>query len=260
LAFLTALVLGTCLAATEAAPPAIAVVIDDLGYRSRDDRAALTLPGAVSFAILPFVPEARRLAGAARAGGREVLLHLPMEAEHDNHLLGPGALRDDMTHGEFVDAVQRALREVPYLSGVNNHMGSRLTRDAPRMAWLMAELRAHGGLYFLDSRTTPDSRAAAAAAQARLPHGTRDIFLDDDPRAAAVERQFEALLARARRDGTAIGIGHPHPATVGVLRRRLRALGGVELVPVSTIISRQGCSGDAGGLADTSPVTPTGGR
>ena len=240
MSLLAALALGACL---EAAPvtPAIALIIDDLGHRPAADSAALALPGAVTYAILPYSPGAAGLARAVRATGREVLLHLPMEAEANNHLLGPGALRADMPHREFVDTLHRALREVPYLSGVNNHMGSRLTRDRRRMDWLMAELSAVGHLVYIDSRTTAASAAADAAGAARLPYAARDVFLDNRQDQRYIDRQFDLLLARAAQRGDAIGIAHPHPATLAVLARRLRALAGLRVLGVRELIGERAC-------------------
>lgn len=238
---LAALALGACLGAGSPAPPRIAIVIDDLGNRPAADSAALALPGALTYAILPFSPGAHTLARQARALDRDILLHLPMEADGHNHLLGPGALRGDMPRGEFTAAVQRALVAVPYLSGVNNHMGSLLTRDPQRMAWLMAELRAAGLPLYLDSRTTARSVAAEAARAAHLPFVARDVFLDHRQSASAIREQFNQLLAHAGRHGDAVGIAHPYPVTLAVLRERLAALSGIELVSLTDVLRLRNC-------------------
>ena len=164
-----------------------------------------------------------------------------MEADSHNQLLGPGALLGNMSRGEFSTAVQQALVAVPYLSGVNNHMGSLLSRDSQRMAWLMAELRAAGLPLYLDSRTTSHSVAAHAARQAHVPFIARDVFLDNQPKAAYVRIQFDRLLAHARRHGDAVGIGHPHPATLTVLRERLGALNSIRLVSLTELLRTRDC-------------------
>jgi polysaccharide deacetylase 2 family uncharacterized protein YibQ len=240
---LATFIVAGCLAAGPPAPPAIALLIDDLGYRPVADRAALALPGPVVYAILPFTPGARALATDARRAGKTVFLHLPMEATRDNHLLGPGALLRAMPRASFTAAVRQALREVPYVSGVNNHMGSVLTGDLERMRWLMAELRAAGPLVYVDSRTTAASVAGQAAAEAHVPYVARDVFLDNEPGAAHVEARFDALLAHARAHGDAIGIAHPHPPSIAVLARRLAQLRDVELVPLAEVVRRRHCRG-----------------
>lgn len=225
--------IGACLALTDA--PAIAIIVDDLGYRPAEDHAALTLPGPVAYGILPFTPHGRELAAAVHASGREVLLHLPMEAESDNHLLGPGALYVSMSRPAFGEAVQRALGELPHLVGVNNHMGSRLTRDEERMRWLMEELGLHGSLVYVDSRTTALTVARKAARVAQVPYLARDVFLDNQRDADYIHAQLDALVSRARERGYGIGIAHPHPETTAVLRQRLAALGDVHLVSLTQL-------------------------
>jgi len=238
---LLALVLSTCLGGNDLTTPTIALIIDDLGNRPRQDHAAIDLPGPLAYAILPFSPFATELAVAANSLGKEVLLHLPMEAEASNHLLGPGALNTDMTRDAFVTALRRALNAVPHLSGVNNHMGSRLTRDLERMRWLMAELRNTENLLYIDSRTTPRSVARQAAEEAEIPFVARDIFLDNRRETSYIHAQIDALIAHARSNGDGVGIAHPYPETIAVLLERLKMLDGIRLVSLSTLLGRREC-------------------
>ncbi len=221
--------------------PTIALIIDDLGNRHRQDHAAIALPGPLAYAILPFSPFATELAVAANSSGKEVLLHLPMEAEESNHLLGLGALDTDMPRDAFVAALHRALNAVPHLSGVNNHMGSRLTRDLERMRWLMAELRNTDNLLYIDSRTTPKSVARQAAAEAEIPFVARDIFLDNRRETSYIHAQIDALIAHARSRGDGVGIAHPYPETIAVLVERLEMLDDVRLVSLSTLLGQREC-------------------
>lgn len=231
--------LGACLALPET--PAIAIIIDDLGNRLAEDRAAVSLPGPLAYGILPFTPHAEALALRANEAGKEVLLHLPMEADADNHLLGPGALDSTMPRPDFVEAVRRALDGVPHLVGVNNHMGSRLTRDSLRMGWLMDELGARGTLLYVDSRTTAHTVARRAARRASVPYLSRDVFLDNELDATYISAQFDALVEHAQMRGTGVGIAHPHPETTAVLFERLGALEGVRLVPLSRLGEERAC-------------------
>ncbi len=153
LAFLLCLLPPLAAAGAGGAPPAISIIIDDIGARLRADRRAIDLPGPVAFAFLPHTPHGPALAELAHAQGKEVLLHMPMQAIEDGPL-GPGAVTLHMDRTEFVDAVRRALATVPHVSGVNNHMGSLLTRHPGHMTWLMQELKARGNLFFVDSRTS----------------------------------------------------------------------------------------------------------
>lgn len=230
-----ALVLSACLAA--GTPPAVAILIDDIGYRVDADLAALGLPGAYSYAILPHTPHGARFARAATALARDALLHLPMEAERGNALLGPGSLRLGMDAPTITDTLEAALASLPTVVGLNNHMGSRLTADRGAMQVLATGVARHRGLFFVDSRTTARTTAAQAMRERGVPTLERDVFLDHVPREQAVQRQLAVLVARARRVGHALGIAHPHRETLSVLRAWRPDAAGVRLVPVSTLFA-----------------------
>ena len=130
---------------------------------------------------------------------------------------------------------------MPHVAGLNNHMGSLLTGDPSAMRWLMDDLVCHDRLYFIDSRTDVRTLAASFAREAGLRHAERDVFLDHAQDEAEITVQFRRLLALARRNGSAIGIGHPYPETLAVLARELPLLEseGIELVPASRLVQQE---------------------
>ena len=218
-------------------PAYISIIIDDLGYQWRSGQRALELPGGVSFAILPHTPYSVRLATRAHENGREVLLHLPMASVHHRRP-GPGAVDVGMQRDEFLAQVDIDLAAVPYISGVNNHMGSQVTPSTRHMDWLMQDLRQRGGLFFVDSMTTASSVAAVLARENGLPTVKRDVFLDNSREPKLIHRQFERLLRLSRQRGWAVAIGHPYPETLALLEAELPKLEemGIKLVPVSQLI------------------------
>lgn len=223
-------------------PPAIAVIIDDLGNRQSLGRRVVSLPGPVACSFLPDGSHTGELALLAYDNGKEIMLHLPMQA------LGQGAARRqageltaEMGREEFLDTLAHDIAAVPHASGVNNHRGSLLTQQTGNMAWLMQALHEFGELFFVDSRTTRETVAQSMAHAYGVPSASRNVFLDNDPSPDAVRSQFRRLLEMARRDGTALAIGHPHPGTLDVLAEELPRLEqqGVLLLPVSQLIARQ---------------------
>jgi polysaccharide deacetylase 2 family uncharacterized protein YibQ len=152
--------------------------------------------------------------------------------------LGPGGLKLDMTRHDFIWTLQKDLESVPHVSGINNHMGSLLTRHPGHMVWLMTQIRRKGKLFFVDSRTTSESVAMQVAGEYGVPGLQRDIFLDHDRSSAAVRKQFEKTIAMARKHGTAVAIGHPYSSTLAILEELLPQLSHlrVRLVPVSEMI------------------------
>jgi hypothetical protein len=222
--------------------PGIALIIDDLGNQNGYGKQAVQLPGPVACSFLPHGPYTRSLARLAHAQNKEVMLHLPMEAMHGSHPdHEQGELTLDMTQQQFREVLAGDIAAVPFVSGLNNHMGSLLTRHPGHMAWLMESLNQRGSLFFVDSRTTHETVARRLAVEYGIPATDRNVFLDNEPEAEAVRKQFRELVEVARRKGTALGIGHPRPETLEVLREELAGLEekGIRLLPVSELIALQ---------------------
>ena len=221
--------------------PAIGIIIDDMGYRLHDGRGAIALPGPLAYSFLPHTPNVLPLATEAQRQGKDVLLHLPMEAIQDNLLLGPGALLADMDEQALVATLLANLASVPAAIGVNNHMGSLLTRQPLHMRWLMDAIKTQG-LFFVDSRTTSGSVAAKNAGERAVPFLVRDIFIDNETNEEHIRKQLAALIGVAQRRGHALGIAHPNPSTIAVLTEILPQLDkhGVRLVGIRELLAMSG--------------------
>lgn len=223
-----------------AARAQVAIIIDDLGEQQLQGLRAIDLPGPVAMA---FLPGGRFTAGQARLAhgrGKEVLLHLPLQPGGTARA-HPTALRADAGREQLRDYFHAALGAVPFASGVNNHQGSLATEQPEPMDWLMREIAARPGLYFVDSRTSGSSVAYRAARQHGVPSAERNVFLDTLRGEAAVRQALEELVVRALRDERAVAIGHPYPETLKVLAEELPRLAGygIRLVAPSELIARQ---------------------
>lgn len=220
-----------------AAAPKLAIIFDDLGYdrAAADSLLALNFPLTVS--VLPHLPLSSEVAEEAHRRGDQVLLHLPMESESDGAKPEPEELRVGMTAQQVDSSLEGMLETVPHAAGVNNHQGSRATADATLMAELMPELRSRN-LFFIDSRTTAATQAFHAAEQAGVPAASRKVFLDDTATREAILKQLDLAARDAARDGSAIAIGHPHPATIAALSEEVPRLEarGIRLVFASELV------------------------
>lgn len=219
--------------------PAISIIIDDLGNLINRDSRALQLPGNITYSFLPHTPYARELAIQAHKLNKEVMLHQPMEALK-NDKLGPGGLTLDMSRRQFIAQLQSNLESVPYVVGINNHMGSLLTQHPGQMRWLMQELGKHNDLYFVDSYTTKTSLGQKIARENWIPTLRRDVFLDSDRDPGKIRKHFQRLIKKAQKTGFALGIGHPYPETMSILEEELPKLTrkGIKLLPVSELLAR----------------------
>ena len=207
---------------SEKPSPALVIIIDDLGYNLELGERVLALPYQLTLSFLPHLPNTRRLATSAHQLGHEIMLHSPMSNIH-NRKLGPGALTEEMDQSLFTDTVREAIASVPYVSGVNNHMGSQLTQQPEPMTWLMQELKRQN-LYFIDSRTSTKTIAAKQADTHGIPHLSRHVFLDNERNETAIRQQMERLMNIADNEGIAVAIGHPYPETLQILEELLPTL------------------------------------
>lgn len=218
--------------------PMIAIVLDDVGVNRRGARKAIALPGPLTLSFMTYARDLPAMTAEARQAGHELMLHVPMQPRRDDLDPGPNVLRADLPPGELRQRLAWGLARFEGYVGINNHMGSRFTASPDGMALVMEEVRARG-LLFLDSLTAANSVAGAQAAEAGVPYAVRDTFIDNEPDdLAAIHRQLALLEQRAREQGYAIGIGHPHDGTVTALEAWIPEMRerGFALVPISAIV------------------------
>lgn len=215
----------------------IAIIIDDLGYSLKHGIATARLPGALTLAVLPHSPNGVAVAELGHQQGKLIILHAPM-SNLQKLPLDAGGLTEHMSEQEFADTLYRGLDSIPHIQGLNNHMGSHLTQLDQPMQWLMQTL-ARESIFFIDSRTSPESIAWETAQSHQVPSRKRDVFLDNNRNLHAIGEQFDQLLRIAKRRGNAIAIGHPYPETIQYLAEVIPSLPelGVELVPVNQLVS-----------------------
>ncbi|RWR03203.1 hypothetical protein ED28_04020 [[Pantoea] beijingensis] len=233
----------------------LAIVIDDFGYRPKQENQVLQMPQAVSVAVLPNAPHAREMATKAHQRGHEVLIHLPM-APLSKQPLEKDTLHPDMTRSEIERIIREAVNDVPFAVGLNNHMGSAMTSSLFGMQKVMQVLD-HYNFYFLDSMTIGNSQSTRAAQGTSVKVIKRRVFLDDSQNDAEIRKQFTRAVRLAQRDGSAIAIGHPHPATVKVLQQMLPTLpADITLVRPSQLLHEPQHNGDKPLVTDSKPTKP----
>lgn len=216
----------------------IAIVIDDLGYDKKIFRKFVELGIPITFSILPGERYSAKIARDARQLKYEIMLHLPMEPHSSLRNPGKWVIMHDMSRDEMLRQLSKDIKAVPHIAGVNNHMGSLLTEDSNAMNIILGELR-NKELYFIDSKTSPDSKAFEIAKGMGIKSGRRDIFLDNNADVDYIKGQIDIAINMAKQKGEVTVIGHPRPETVKALRARLSAFKkeGIELVPVSEVVN-----------------------
>jgi polysaccharide deacetylase 2 family uncharacterized protein YibQ len=221
--------------------PRIALIVDDIGYDRAVVKKFLSLNLPITFSILPKSPFTKSIIKEARKKHVEIMLHQPMEPfEYPRINPGPGTLLTNMTPDELVQQLIQNLEEMPFVSGINNHMGSKMTASASQMRQIFSVLKQRK-LFFVDSRTTEKTICRPSAGLLQIPFGERDIFVDHFQESDFIKKQLYELVRIATTHGDAIGIAHPYTKTYQVLKSALPDLKQkVRFVPVSEVVKVSG--------------------
>lgn len=216
----------------------VAIIIDDMGSSLREVESLMDINIPLTFAVIPGLGKSREVAAAAGRRSYEVMIHLPMEPrDYPARRLEKNGLLVAESNEEIRSQVSEYLREVPFAGGANNHMGSRFTEDAGKMEAALKPL-SERGFYFVDSMTSARSQGKAAARGLGMRAASRDVFLDNVQDVNAIRSQIRVLAGVAAKKGHAIGICHPHKATIQALAAELPLLRqqGITFVSASALV------------------------
>jgi len=200
----------------------VALIIDDMGYSLKTLRDLEALGLSLTIAILPYSPWAKETAQIAQQNNMEVILHLPLESLNDlnSNSLTEGLIHSQMSEKDVLEILEANLTQVPFIRGVNNHMGSKITAEREMMSLILARLK-EDNLYFIDSVTSGSSIAFKLAREMSISSAYRHVFLDSETEEGYIREQLIQLLLQAQRRGMAVGICHPYASTLKVLSDNL---------------------------------------
>ncbi|MFC1704461.1 divergent polysaccharide deacetylase family protein [Candidatus Omnitrophota bacterium] len=218
--------------------PKIAIVLDDWGYNLKNQQFLESVDFPITISVLPFLPYSKKIVEVASQGNVEVMLHLPLEPHYKAEIgLERYVVFVDMEYKRIQQIIDDAIRNLGGVSGVSNHMGSKATEDASTMEAVYRILKQKN-LYFLDSRVTPDSICQDAAKKVGIKFTQRSVFLDNKANREYIQSQIDTLIAKAQKEGKAIGIGHDRVLTLEVIKECFQDLnnGDFELVFVSDLV------------------------
>ncbi|MEC0128016.1 divergent polysaccharide deacetylase family protein [Paenibacillus pabuli] len=186
----------------------MAIIIDDVGNDMKGTAEILATPVKLTVAVMPFLQTTKKDAIAAHEKGKDVIVHMPMEPKKGRpEWLGPGAITSNLTDEEIRDRVEKAIDDVPYAIGMNNHMGSKITSDK-RIMSIVLDVCQERGLFFVDSRTNFRSVVGELAVTKGMPPVGNDIFLDDHNSKPHIRKQMDLAAQRALDKDVCVVIGH----------------------------------------------------
>lgn len=211
----------------------VALIMDDMGYSLDAIYDILSLQKPITVAVIPYSPLGTQTAQIAHQSGLEILLHLPLESINNQEEYNSiqGMVRANMSTQEIINVVERDLNQIPYIAGVNNHMGSAVTPNEFIMQTILERLREKN-LFFIDSRTTGKTVAFDVARRLNIPTAQRHIFLDSEPDEEYVKGKLLELFTLAQQRGEAVGICHPLPNTLKVLKEYFFLADAYDVKPV----------------------------
>ncbi len=218
--------------------PKLALIIDDGGYNMENFKEMLGTGKPITYAILPFTPHAREAALLAYRDGSEVMLHLPMEPKNgEQYSLEKNTVLTGMGSKQIQKILEDALKQVPHVRGINNHMGSKATEDPQVMEALMQVLKKEG-LYFIDSNTSFQTLGLEMARKVGVASRRNDKFIDREKKIEAIKNAIRLAMRKAKQEGRAVAIGHPHPLTARAIKEMISEIEkeGIRLVFASEVV------------------------
>ncbi len=216
----------------------VAIIIDDMGYNLDAIQEICSFQKPLTVSILPFSPFAQETALIAHQNNLEVMLHLPLESVNNNAENDiEGLIHSLMREEEIRKILDTSLEQIPYIKGVNNHMGSKITPNKIFMNIILDTLKERD-LFFVDSRTTTRSIAYDVAQRMKIPSAYRHVFLDGESQEDYIKGKLIELFRLAQKNEKAVGICHPIDETLKVLKENLHLADKyeLELVFVSQIV------------------------
>lgn len=190
--------------------PSLAIIIDDFGLDRAGIKEMMQIDRHLTFAVMPFLRFSKKDAVTAHEKGYEVIVHLPMQSSRsiNSRILGPNPVKLGQDNEEIKKIVSESIEDIPYVVGVNIHMGSISSEDERVMTCVM-EIVREKKLYFVDSRTSQKTVCDAVAKKLMIKFARRNVFLEHESKSIAhVKKQLNLAGDIALKKGYAIAVGH----------------------------------------------------
>ena len=211
--------------------PKLVIIIDDVAFKYEVNQIK-----KIPFKITPsFFPITKRhpFTPLYAKTFPDYMVHLPMQAMHYPHT-EPDTLDVNNNYQTIKNRIDLIKKEFPRVKFINNHTGSKFTANSQAMNKLFKALKKDN-LGFLDSRTTPFTKAKKVDKIYKIPMYSRDIFLDNKENSNYIQNQLKKAVKIAKKRGYAIAIGHPHKVTLTTLKNSANILKDVKVVYIDEL-------------------------
>lgn len=220
--------------------PKIAFVVDDVVEDNYWVHELLSFPYTLNISIIP-TRKAEKVAEKIFERGWEIMMHLPMESityPKDAKYLVAEAIMVGMNEDEIDNIVRTHLKRFGNIkvSWVNNHMGSKVTKDPETMEKVINVFKKYN-LAFLDSKTILGSVAYKMANSSGIPSLENMLFIDHENDENKIRLRFLKAINMAKSKGWGVFILHLRPKTIKVLKELEKEgfFADVDLVKISDL-------------------------
>ncbi len=204
--------------------PTVAIVVDDTGDSDAHLQEWLAIKSPVTFAIMPYCGNTSTDAQVLQAAGQQVMLHCPEENEKPNSYSGKGQMASGMDQATVNATLDADAAQIAGLVGMNNHQGGSAGNDM-ELQRKVAKWCQSRGLFLMDSMASMKPVAYKAAMELGMPKRSNDVFIDHDNDPDYIRGAMRELAAKARAEGTAIGICHfGRPNTARIVGEMIKTL------------------------------------
>ena len=226
----------TSLAILQSDMPKITLVLGGMGINANlTSQAVKLLPGDVTLGFAPYGENLQAQVNAARAGGHEILLQVPMEpVGYPGTNPGPNTLLSNAKPDQNLASLKWLMSRFAGYSGVTNYMGGRLLANEEALRPVLKEIKSRG-LAYLEDGNAATTASTRVADDLRLPNARASMVIDAEPTAPAIQAALAKLEQEATKNGSAIATGSGLEVTIETVAEWAKTLQekGIILVPVS---------------------------
>ena len=225
--------------------PMLAIIIDDFGsYDQSGVETMLSIDAPITCAIMPNVDNTTTNVEQAKKAGKEIIVHVPMEASVNlpQSWYGPTYISYKDSKEDVYNKLNQAFTSVDGASGFNIHIGSGVCQNLQIMNYVY-DYAKEKNVFFVDSRTHLNTVCQQVAEQKNIVYLGRDEFLEPNGNRSynGVKQHLLIGANLAKEKGFAIVIGHVgvHGGenTAKAIKDSVNEIKsmGVKIVPVSTL-------------------------
>lgn len=204
--------------------PLISFIVTDLGLsRSATEALIQNLPSEISLAFSSYARDLPVLTGAARKGGHEVWLTLPLETrDYPLHDPGPSTLLINASMEQNKDRLYSVLASTQGYAGFISEKDHVFKREDAEVNPAIEDIFKRG-LAVIDSNVSTRNFVGTIASRRDYPHAKAHFWLDNDLTPLSMNQKIRQAIEFGKASGGVIIMLKPYPASIKALQKFLNS-------------------------------------